>query len=260
MKASRSPHESTGFGLAVLLAVLSGFGCYASLRTDVTVSHRDNEDNRQKIAEVDASSLRRHNEQEVEIQELKVDSKAHDKSISDLSAKLDVMLTIVKRIDEKVGKGFYVYFLVVNPECFTGPSRMGNCPDLRRARRLHGLPLERPDSRNLHADPFSFICGRCDLLSDSRISEGFFQFEHWWLSELCRRQPVSVSGRWITDAATGTCQRIIRRPVDVAEVFGCDAIAHADHYDASSRCDGDHRNRWGEVQLHRISMEQGGLI
>src|SRR4051794_35133920 len=97
-----------GIFATCLTVTVSGAWAVASLRNDTDA-------NKQKITEVDQSSIQRDQENERrlaevkaqnerDIQALKIKTDAQNKTISEISTKLDIAVTILQRIDQKVNQ------------------------------------------------------------------------------------------------------------------------------------------------------------
>lgn len=89
-------------GILVASTLVSSVWFIAGLKSEIASIHKDIEVHQKQIIEVDSSSLRRHNDQEREIAVLSLKTDTQEKTIQDMSRKLDVAVAILDRIERKI--------------------------------------------------------------------------------------------------------------------------------------------------------------
>lgn len=88
----------------VVMTVVSGVWFVATVKSDASLLKQDVETTKHRVAEVDRQSEKRHDLQEKSITELTRRSDDTEKHVQEMARKLDVAVSLLERIDQKVGK------------------------------------------------------------------------------------------------------------------------------------------------------------
>jgi len=92
-----------GVIFTTVMMVVSCVWFVATVRSDQLLQKQELENTKTKIVEVDKLSQQRHDLQGRDISELSRRNETTEKTVQEMARKLDVALTLLERIDKKVG-------------------------------------------------------------------------------------------------------------------------------------------------------------